>query len=201
MTIKNKLIYKIDLYKTLLYKNIVFYKPVSCYISKTAKLQIKSRLIFNTQANTFVKNKTCGYLILRDNSQLIIKNDFIVYSGCTIGVTENAKLVIGSGYINYGSKIHCFNEIRIGENVSISEGVIIRDSDNHQIIGGNHVMSKPIIIEDNVWIGLNAIILKGVTIGEGAIIAAGAVVTKDVPAYSIVAGVPARIIRKNVKWK
>ena len=58
-------------------------------------------------------------------------------------------------------------------------------------------MSAPMIIKDNVWIGMSAIILKGVTIGEGAIVAAGAVVTRDVPAHAIVAGVPAKVIKEN----
>ena len=59
-------------------------------------------------------------------------------------------------------------------------------------------MSAPIVIKNNVWIGMAAIILKGVTIGEGAIVAAGAVVTRDVPAHTIVAGVPAKVIKKDV---
>ena len=55
------------------------------------------------------------------------------------------------------------------------------------------------MIEDDVWIGANAIVLKGVTIGEGSIIAAGAVVTKNVPAYSLVGGNPAKVIREGIK--
>lgn len=55
-------------------------------------------------------------------------------------------------------------------------------------------------IKDNAWIGMSAIILKGVTVGEGAIVAAGSVVTKDVPPHTIVAGVPARVIKKDVYY-
>lgn len=57
-------------------------------------------------------------------------------------------------------------------------------------------MFAPVIIKDNAWIGMSAIILKGVTVGEGAIVAAGSVVTKDVPPHTIVAGVPARVIKR-----
>ena len=60
------------------------------------------------------------------------------------------------------------------------------------------VSSAPILIKNNVWIGMNVIILKGVTIGEGAIVAAGSVVTKDVPDWTLVGGNPAKII-KNLK--
>lgn len=196
-----KLISKINILKTLKYKNIIFYKPISIFVDKTAKISVFSKLIFNVQANINVKNKSCGYLIMHEKASLTVKKDFTIYSGCTIGITKNAKLTIGGGYLNYGSKIYCFNEINIGENVSISEGVVIRDSDNHELVNTNHIKTKPINIANNVWIGINAIILKGVTIGEGAVVAAGAVVTKDVPPHTIVAGVPARVIRENVIWK
>ena len=58
-----------------------------------------------------------------------------------------------------------------------------------------NVNSRPIVIKDDVWIGMNVIILKGVTIGEGAIVGAGSVVTKDVPAWTVVAGNPAKVVK------
>jgi len=121
-----------------------------------------------------------------------------------------------------GSRISCNTKILIGSNVFISWGVYISDNDSHStnykdrqhdIIqqlndlksGKNllstknwdHVNIKPITIGDNVWIGMNCIILKGVTIGEGAIIAAGSVVTKDVASWTISGGNPAKKI-KNI---
>ena len=80
----------------------------------------------------------------------------------------------------------------------IAENVRIQDSDGHDICREGYMQSKPIIIEDNVWIGLSSIVLKGVHIGEGSIVAAGAVVTRDVPPHCLVAGIPARIIKRNV---
>ena len=62
-------------------------------------------------------------------------------------------------------------------------------------------MSKPVHIGNHVWIGRSAIILKGVTIGAGAIVGAGSVVTRDVPARSLVAGNPAKVIKENVEWE
>lgn len=80
--------------------------------------------------------------------------------------------------------------------------VIIRDSDSHRITNEpSYSVRKPIVIGDDVWIGMNVIILKGVKIGTGAIIAAGAVVTKEVPPYTLVAGVPAKVIKENVSWE
>ncbi|MBK5214574.1 MAG: acyltransferase [Flavobacteriaceae bacterium] len=130
-----------------------------------------------------------------------ILGKFKFHTGAFIVVNKNAKLEIGSGYTNNNVEINCFNHISIGNDVAISKGVVIRDSDNHQIIGNSNPISQPIKIGNHVWIGLNATILKGVHIGDGAIIAAGAVVTKGVPANTIVAGVPAKIIRSDVVWK
>lgn len=193
----------LDIINTIKYKkkSILFYKPVSVLISKTAKINISGKLAMNIRSNKKVKNRSCGYLILGNNSQLNVDGYFDAMSGCTIGVMDNAKLSLKSGYINYNSKIYCFKEINVGEDVAISENVIIRDSDNHSIISPNHVKAKPINIGNHVWIGMNSIILKGVTIGDGAIIAAGAVVTKDVPPKTIVAGVPAKVIKENIDWE
>ena len=58
----------------------------------------------------------------------------------------------------------------------------------------------PIVIQDHVWLGMNVIVLKGVTIGEGAIVAAGSIVTKDVPPHCLVAGVPAKVVKTDVTW-
>ena len=84
--------------------------------------------------------------------------------------------------------------------VFISEGVTIIDSDVHRI--NNKIdISKPIVIEDNVWIGINTIILKGVTIGAGSVVSAGSVVTTNMPPKTLVGGVPAKITKRDIKWK
>lgn len=83
--------------------------------------------------------------------------------------------------------------IYIGDCTVISENVIIRDCDNHNISDNDYVKTKPIHIGNHVWIGMRATILKGVTIGDGAIVAAGAVVTKDVPPKTLVGGIPQKL--------
>ncbi len=97
------------------------------------------------------------------------------------------------------TEIHCGRNVRIGNNVAISWDCIIMESDYHAA-GGSDVVPRPIVIEDEAWIGCRVIILKGVTIGRGAIIGAGSVVTKDVPPYTLAAGNPARIIRAVESW-
>lgn len=140
-------------------------------------------------------------LTAKKSSRLIVDGEFDCYDGCVITIEENAVLELGNGYINSNSKIYCFNRILIGEGAAISEEVIIRDSDNHKLIYEGYEMTKPIIIGKHVWIGFRAVILKGVTIGDGAIIAANALVNKDVPPNCLAAGVPAKIIKRDVRWE
>jgi acetyltransferase-like isoleucine patch superfamily enzyme len=138
-------------------------------------------------------------LVLGDRARLELRGDFSIHTGCSVAVNDGAHLVLGSGYINHRASIECFQQIAIGDGVAIAKGVTIRDSDAHSI-NGNSQVSAPISIGNRVWIGANAIILKGVTIGEGSVVAAGAVVTRDVPPRSLVAGMPARVLKTEVTW-
>lgn len=131
----------------------------------------------------------------------IINRKLYLYKRAAVQANATARIWLGSGYINSNLDLSCFERIEIGQDVAISEGVTIRDSDDHKIAGSSHPHTKPIKIGNRVWVGLNVTILKGVTIGDGVVIAAGALVTKDVPARCLAAGVPARIIRENVDWE
>jgi acetyltransferase-like isoleucine patch superfamily enzyme len=121
------------------------------------------------------------------------------------GGAIGAGLIMGD-HSNIGpfAYVGCSGLIRIGNNVMISPRVSLY-AENHVIAGINipmkeqGVTQKGIVIEDDCWIAANSIILDGVTVGRGSVVAAGAVVTRDVPPYSVVAGVPATIIksRKN----
>jgi len=138
-------------------------------------------------------------LIMRKNSQLNLHGNFKIFTGINIWINENATLTLGSGYINNNINISCYESVSIGNNVAISENVTIRDSDNHSLNGG--ITTAPIKIGNNVWVGMNVTILKGVSIEDGAVIAAGSVVNKDVPANTLVAGIPATIKKHNVTWR
>ena len=138
---------------------------------------------------------------LGEQSSLIVKNRFSIYSGTCVYVRNHAALTLGSGYMNNDCRIICTKSITIGENAAIAGGVVIRDSDDHSIVSHPYQMTKPVVIGNHVWIGENAMILKGVHIGDGSIVGAGSVVTKDVPPNSLVAGVPARVIRTGVAWE
>ena len=151
-------------------------------------------------------NKMAGSLSVARNATLDV-NAFDVYAGSRINVNEGAVLRMGSGYMNHDCVIDVFSSVTIGHNVVISERVVIRDSDNHIVVDEGAAIDKdakpvalPVVIGDHVWVGMNAVILKGVTVGEGSIIAAGSVVNKDVPAHCMVGGVPAKVIKTGVSW-
>lgn len=109
-------------------------------------------------------------------------------------VTEpGALLTIGDGTrLNYGVSIGVTSHVTIGAHVRIGPYVMITDSDFHDLHRrGVRPPSRPVVIEDHVWIGAKASVLKGVRIGRGSVVATGAVVTRDVPPFTIVGGVPA----------
>lgn len=98
-------------------------------------------------------------------------------------------------FINRNSTIVSMSSISIGEHVTIGPNVCIYDHDhNLSKVGNDPFVSEPITIEDGAWIGANSTILKGVAIGRCAVVAAGAVVNKDVPPYAVVGGVPAKVL-------
>ena len=101
--------------------------------------------------------------------------------------------------------IHCtvIGPVSIGNHVNLAQGITVTAlnhnfSDTTQRIDQQGITTRPVVIADDVWIGANAVILPGVTIGQHAVVAAGAVVTKDVPPYSVVGGVPATVLKKLV---
>jgi maltose O-acetyltransferase len=111
---------------------------------------------------------------------------------------ENARVVIGDqSFINYGTSISAHQEVTIGRRCKIGHYVFIMDSNQHDLLDRTKVPpASPIVIEDEVWIGAHSIILPGVRIGKNSVVAAGSVVTRDVPPDCLVAGNPATFKRK-----
>ena len=134
-----------------------------------------------------------GTMIVGERVQLISHHARSVFT--TFG---GGRLVIGDrAFINYGVDIAATGLVAIGSDCLIGTHVSIIDNDFHGVTERLQVpASKPVIIGDNVWIGNRSIILPGVTIGEGAVVGAGSVVTRDVPARTVVAGNPARVLRE-----
>lgn len=120
-----------------------------------------------------------------------------VLLNCTFD-TANQMYIGHNTVINSRCRIDNRGEITIGNNVSISQEVVILTADHDMNSPFFDGRTKKVVISDYVWIGTRATILPGVSIGKGAVIAAGAIVTRDVPEYVVVAGVPAREVgRRN----
>ena len=179
--------------------------------SKRKKIFYKKACI-DSQTLTLFANATCQNTGAVDNVK--------IGTHCTIGCMFQAfyggKISVGDNtYIGPQTIIQSKELITIGNDVIIANNVIIVDNNNHptspemrqqmsscddflndELWSWKFADSKPIVIEDNVWIGRDSRIMKGVTIGKGAIVALGAIVTKDVPPYTIVAGNPATVVKK-----
>ncbi len=179
---------------------IRFYGKSKTNIHRSALIKIdKGVLSFNSSPS--LKEPFYSWLEMYPNSKLIINGNFSFMAGAHVIIAQNAKITIGSGYINRFCHIKCFSEINIGNNVAISENVSIWDSDVHEVLREGSVMTKPINIGNHVWIGTNTIILKGVKIGDNSIIAAGSIVNRDIPENCLAAGNPAKVIKENITWK
>ena len=125
----------------------------------------------------------------------ICKGSFI-FLGCKFDCAKG--LVIGkNSVINARCRLDNRGGIDIGENVSVSSDVIILTADHDMDTFNFKGRNKKVVIADYVWVGTRAMVLPGITVSKGALIAAGSIVTKDVPAFSVVAGVPARFIKKR----
>ena len=185
--------------------SIVVGKKVQLSLSKSASVNIPTgRLLIGESDSPTKQRFQSTELILEDGSKMMCAGDLILYEGVNVRIGKNAKCSFGHHtYLNRSATIDCMQEIHIGDYCAISNNVQILDSDFHTIIydGKASEKSKPIHIGNHVWIGRSAIILKGVTIGDGSIIGAGSVVTKSIPPRCLAVGNPAKVIKENVEWK
>lgn len=140
-----------------------------------------------------IKNR--GTLVVGDRVRL-----FSTVATLQLEVGHGAALHIGDRtLINYGSSIGATQLVRIGERCNIGTHCILIDNDFHSLEPERRdevPPSAPIVLRDNVWLGARVIVLRGVTIGEGSVVAAGSVVTRDVEPRSLVGGVPAKLLRR-----
>lgn len=159
------------------------------YLRKATRLGAKVRL----WGRPVVKN--WGQLIIGERARLVS-----TITALELVAAPNATLEIGAGaFINYGVSIAARQSVRIGPACSIGTYAIIMDSDFHRLEPERRnepPVTRPVILEENVWLGARVIVLPGVTIGAGSAIGAGSVVTRDIPPRSLAVGAPARVIRQ-----
>ena len=151
----------------------------------------------------------------RHNPGLVLGANVSCYSGCSFSIGKEGVCTVGDYTLLNGALVMAEERIEIGNYCIISWNVGIADSDFHPIdpalrhqdalalapFAENRpprplIRTAPVIIKDHVWIGMGAVILKGVTIGENSVVAAGAIVTRDVPPNVVVAGNPAQIVKQ-----
>ena len=135
-----------------------------------------------------------GEIIIGDRCRLVA-----TMGGLELGTGADGKLEIGENtFINYGTSVAAMDHVKIGCDCNIGTYCMIMDNDFHRLEPERRneaPESEPIIIGNNVWLGGRVIVLKGVTIGDGSVIAAGSIVTKDIPPRSLAAGSPAKVVR------
>lgn len=193
---------------------------ISNIMSSIRKMQAKFRIrkfgrlvVYNGQRYNIMPEAS---VLFADGScrEDIELGEYVTLYG-TLFSQSHGKIIMGDNTrLGKGSIIRCVEKVVVGSFTAIADNVIITDNGNHPIdpdfrrrmkldtLGGDmrlwkHSEHAPVIIGENVWVGEHSRIQRGVTIGDNAIVAAGAIVTKNVPANTIVAGIPAKVI-KNV---
>lgn len=144
-----------------------------------------------------------GKLYISSNSnKIIVGNNVSIGRFSSLNTSDKGEIIIGDRTsLNDFTVVSAEKRIEIGKDVVAGQFLVVVDSD-HKFTGKSRgimyqgLISKPVVIEDNAWIGAHVCILKGVKVGKGNVIGANSVVTKDVPPYSIVVGSPAKVIKK-----
>lgn len=154
---------------------------------------------------THLRARNPGELFLGTGAEIHIGDHVLLERKVRISMGDHARVYIGDHtYLGDFTNILAVKEVSIGKGCAISWHVLFMDTSSHPLGTRGEVPTTkiaPIKVEDHVWIGCRAVILKGVTVGEGSIIANNAVVTRDVPPRAMVAGNPAQVIREDVVWE
>jgi acetyltransferase-like isoleucine patch superfamily enzyme len=171
-------------------------------IEKNARIINRGCLSMGLKTKIFHPSTNPCMLMMGHDSKLVINGNVDIGKGTSIIIMPGGCLELGNNaYINGDSSILCATNIKIGENTTLSWDVEVSDTDHHRIIRDGSVTAAPIEIGNKVLIGRRSMVMKGVKIGDGAVIAAGAIVTRDVPSACLAAGVPARVIREKIDWQ
>ncbi len=147
-----------------------------------------------------IRPRVYGWPRITNLGEILIGDKFLFFSNTVTSemvAYPGGRLEIGSNvFINYGASLSAHQLVRIGDGCQIGSYACLMDNDYHRVEDRSQPgESSPIVLGKNVWLGVRVIVLKGVTIGENAVIGAGSVVTKDIPDNCLAAGVPAKVIR------
>lgn len=172
----------------LIYKPVVIlFKLKGCKIGKGCKV-IGIPLVVRFPNSSITIGNNVYFLSKSVDNYRGISHKCIINTG-----KERAQIIIGDNCGFSGCSIVADNYVKIGNHVTVGADTIIGDRDDHTDLYPSNPL--PVVIGNDVWIGMHCIILKGVSIGSNSIIGAGSIVTKDIPANCIAAGVPCKIIK------
>jgi tetrahydrodipicolinate N-acetyltransferase len=150
------------------------------------------------------RNPTPASIHLRPGGRLAVAGTVQIMGGCRVRVGDRGALSFATrSFLSDGSTLTCDERVTVGRGCALSFNVTITDSDVHGLVrdGVEQPRHGAVVIEDRCWVGTGATILKGVRLGEGAVVAAGAVVTRDVAPRTLVGGVPARVLSPEIDWR
>ena len=173
----------------------VIYKKCHFSFKKGGKIIIDGGKVFfggKSPFHSFFRLEEGSSIIVFENCHFGYGSDFLLSKNSTLLIEKNV-------YINCNFFLRCASKITIKENCLIAHQVTMRDSDGHFVYEDKK--KGEIIVNQGVWICAQVTILKNVKIGKGSVIGARSLVIKDVPEKTLVAGVPATVIKTNVAWK
>lgn len=168
-------------------------------IHKSAKLELAGELIVGEKKTR--KSRVETRLIVGPDSYLSVSEHMHIGYGSDIEVHKGGRLTIDRCGTNYGCSIICANSIKFIGHVSLGREVSIRDTNAHIIAIDGYKTTRPIVIENHVWICSGAAICPGVKIHTGAVVGSNSMVIQNVPAHSLVSGSPAQVVKKDIAWK
>lgn len=196
-----------SIYYSLIYtgnwSSIVIHSNTVTEMSRSASLEVNGRFLVGLSRGTNYVRATKSHLSVGENGSIRHTGDTVAKIGPNSKLSIDGDFCMGDSFITSNAYIACEERIEIGDGVAIGPKITMMDADYHQITinGQSYQTSQPIVIEDNVWIGMDVAVKKGVTVGEGSVIASHSVVTSDVPPGVLVAGCPAEVVRENVTWE
>jgi acetyltransferase-like isoleucine patch superfamily enzyme len=178
------------------YRSVLGEVGKGCFIERDVRWQVPRRVFLGRRV---MVGEYCFVDANSLASRIVLQDDVWLSRGCYLVAGPDVEIAIGpQTYIGHRSLLYGHGGIRIGRDVLLANDV--------QLVTGNHTFARrdlpiraqpteerPIVIEDDVWLGASAIVLSGVTVGQGSVVAAGSIVTQSLPPYSIARGVPARV--------
>ncbi len=179
------------------YRSVLGKADKGCFIERNVRWQVPRRIFLGRRV---MVGEGCFVDANSFASRVVLQDDVWLSRGCYLVAGPGLEIVVGpQTYIGHRCLFYGHGGIRVGRDVLLANDV--------QLICGNHTFSRrdlpiraqpteehPIVVEDDVWLGASAIVLGGVTVGQGSVVAAGAIVTQSLPPHSIARGVPARIV-------